>query len=348
MDESSLEGLSKEAYFESGKWGKNGEQFVDGYTYLYWGLPGQNSAQIEQQVVAIQDKGSGQFFAAPGFTVKITDPAQYRNKFLVPNPNLLANDPNQKFENGGASYGSGGDDVSAATAGLLPRTATNPPAPVQKGVTTLDIEVDEDAIEFPRGITKDNFLNNAILYAYGRYNSESDFEGNYLGEVEIRMDEYMFKPSATSIGVSWSQLTEITLDTSFNISAEEYLVSYASQEIRSALDYKAIRLAYAVAKTNCKHNPNYIYHFDAAYNTVNVGGDGTKEGYIANAQTFVSAIDAIGDVIYDEINRGGVSRLVAGPSACSYMHLNSGYSPKGKQNQTGSHQFGELAELKIA
>jgi hypothetical protein len=47
-------------------------------------------------------------------------------------------------------------------------------------------------------------------------------------------------------------------------------------------------------------------------------------------------------VMYDEINRGGVSRLVAGPAACSYMHLNSGYSPKGLQAQTGSHQFGEL------
>ncbi|MDR0675786.1 MAG: hypothetical protein LBF97_01950, partial [Elusimicrobiota bacterium] len=64
--------------------------------------------------------------------------------------------------------------------------------------------------------------------------------------------------------------------------------------------------------------------------------------YRDNAQTFVNAIDAIGDIIYDEINRGGVSRLVGGPSACSYMHLNAGYSPKGKQNQTGSHQFGEL------
>jgi hypothetical protein len=162
----------------------------------------------------------------------------------------------------------------------------------------------------------------------------------------------MFKPSPTSIGVSWSQLTEITLDTSFNISAEEYLVSYASQEIRSALDYRAIRLAYAVAKTNAKHNPNYYYEFDAAYNTSTFTPPtpatlGTKEGYIANAQTFVNAIDAIGDIIYDEINRGGVSRLVAGPSACSYMHLNSGYSPKGKQNQTGSHQFGELDDMPL-
>jgi hypothetical protein len=46
--------------------------------------------------------------------------------------------------------------------------------------------------------------------------------------------------------------------------------------------------------------------------------------------------------MYDEINRGGVSRLVAGPAACSYMHLNSGYSPTGLQPQNGSYQFGEL------
>jgi hypothetical protein len=106
------------------------------------------------------------------------------------------------------------------------------------------------------------------------------------------MDEYTFKPSPTSIGVSWSQLTEITLDTSFNISAEETLVTYASQEIRSALDYRAIRLAYAVAKTNAKHNPMYIYEFDAHW-----GNNQSLEGYIANAQTFVNAVDAIGDGI---------------------------------------------------
>ena len=189
------------------------------------------------------------------------------------------------------------------------------------------------------------------IRAFGRYNSESDFEGNYLGEVDIRMDEYTFKPSPTSIGVSWSQLTEITLDTSFNVSTEEYLVSYASQEIRSSLDYRAIRLGYQIAKTNAKANPNYFYIFDAAYNTVNMPPStpvqGTKDGYRDNAQTFVNAIDAVGDIIYDTLNSGGVSRMVAGPSACSYLHLNVGYSPKGKQNQNGPHQFGELVGTKI-
>jgi hypothetical protein len=121
------------------------------------------------------------------------------------------------------------------------------------------------------------------------------------------MDEYTFKPSPTSIGVSWSQLTEITLDTSFNISAEETLVTYASQEIRSALDYRAIRLAYAVAQTNARHNPMYKYEFDAHWNV-----NQSLEGYIANAQTFVNAIDAIGDKHYSRVykEKRNASRLV--------------------------------------
>jgi len=329
-------GVTAEAAFESGKWGVDGALYVDGYTYLY-GYNGNESAtppaprgpggdhpeRVERQVIAIQDKGSGQFFAAPGFDVKIIKSPTVRDKFLVAPPKVgPGNSPHW-------------DDPIGTDGTQLATTLAS------TGTFIVEITVDPDKAPdwFVDGKTQ--------LRAFGRYNSESDFEGNYLGEVELRMDEYMFRPSPTSIGVSWSQLTEITLDTSFNISAEEYLVSYASQEIRSALDYRAIRLAYAIAKTNAKFNPNYYYEFDAAYNTTTTppppgAGTGTKDGYRDNAQTFVNAIDAVGDIIYDEINRGGVSRLVAGPSACSYMHLNAGYSPKGKQNQTGSHQFGEL------
>jgi hypothetical protein len=334
-------GVSKEAIFESGKWGTDGSLYVDGYTYIYGYNPGDSLEKVEQQVIAIQDKGSGQFFAAPGFSIELTKSPTVRDKFLVAPPKIAGTLP----ATSPVAAADGGLDLADNSKVINPGYGGNLPA-VLASTGVMMVKITPNAADsallpswFQDGKTE--------VRAYGRYNSESDFEGNYLGEVEIRMDEYMFKPMATTIGVSWSQLTEITLDTSFNISAEEYLVSYASQEIRSALDYKAIRLAYAVAKTNAKHNPNYYYVFDAAYNTVNMpapatGVQGTKDGYRDNAQTFVNAIDAIGDVIYDEINRGGVSRLVAGPSACSYMHLNVGYSPKGKQNQSGSHQFGEL------
>lgn len=340
--DSATVGVSDEAIFESGKWGLNGSLYVDGYTYIYGYNPGDaatgvaadSTEKVEQQVIAIQDKGSGQFFAAPGFDVRITKSPTVRDKFLVAPPKIAGTLPD--------ATGDGGLPLADGSMVINPGYGGNLPA-VLASTGVMMVEITPNAATAPAwfqtGVTQ--------IRAFGRYNSESDFEGNYLGEVEIRMDEYMFKPSPTAIGVSWSQLTEITLDTSFNISAEEYLVSYASQEIRSALDYRAIRYAYAIAKTNAKHNPNYHYVFDAAYNTVNMptppaGVQGTKDGYRDNAQTFVNAIDAIGDVIYDEINRGGVSRLVAGPSACSYMHLNVGYSPKGKQNQNGSHQFGEL------
>lgn len=278
--EAGTAGVSQETIFESGKWGKDGALYVDGYTYIYGVNPGDSSAKVEQQVIAIQDKGSGQFFAAPGFTVEMVKSPTVRDKFL--NSPVRVGPGNSPYFD--APMGTDGTvlGTSLASTGVL----------VVKITPSADVAT--AAPWFKEGET--------TVAAYGRFNSESDFEGNHLGEVEIRMAEYNFKPSPTSIGVSWSQLTEITLDTSFNVSAEESLISYASQEIRAALDYRAIRLAYAYAKTNARHNKNYLYEFEADYNTAGVGTNpaGTKEGYIANAQTFVSAIDAIGDVIYDE------------------------------------------------
>jgi hypothetical protein len=149
----------------------------------------------------------------------------------------------------------------------------------------------------------------ANLSCFARFDSENDFDGDYLGEVEIKMYDYQFEPRPTSIGVSWSQLSEIELDTSFNLSAEEYLVTYAAQAIKVALDYKAIRLAYQQAKLNKK----YHVEFDAAYSTnkiaVNkadgtyfVDNAGTKDGYVANAQTIGLAIETVGDNMLNDID----------------------------------------------
>lgn len=180
----------------------------------------------------------------------------------------------------------------------------------------------------------------AKIKAFARYDSEDDFEGDYLGEMQIIMSDYEFRPRPTTIGVTWSQLSEIVLDTSFSVSAEEYLVTYASQAIRMHLDYRAIKIAYQQARTNPK---DYHISFDAAYNTTNAGGNtGTKEGYIENAQTFLSAISTIGDVMLNDINRGGVTKLVCGPSAGTYMQLMAAYSTKGSTQNEGAHQIGEL------
>lgn len=211
-----------------------------------------------------QDKRSGQFLGTPGFSVEIVKPVAYRSKFL---------------------------NNHEAGVTVMPNDGKLDLAP-GKGVMTVVITVDEEkAAKFAPWYKKGE----TELRVYGRYNGEGDFEGNHLGEVEIELTDYQFKPSMTSIGVSWSQLTEITLQTSYSTSAEEILVSYASQEIRSALDYRAIKLGYAMAKTNASHNPNYYYVFDAAYNS----GDGNsnaargKDGYTDNAKTITSAFNGM-------------------------------------------------------
>ncbi len=237
MAAADLAGISGEnaehAAFLSGKWGVNGANYVDGYTMIYGYNPSERRAseRAEQHVIAMQDKRSGEFFAAPGFEVTLVKPVLLRDKFFNK------------------------------------------------------------------------------LQAYNTGN------GNVM-------------PGSTDAALS----------------AEELLVTSASQEIRAALDYRAIRLGYAVAKTNASMNPNYYYVFDAAYNS----GDGNanaargKDGYTDNAQTVLSAFDTVGNIIYNEINRGGVSRLVAGPSACSYLKLNKQWSSAGKQAQFGAHQEGTL------
>lgn len=202
------------------------------------------------------------------------------------------------------------------------------------GVYSIKVE------NFTTSKTGDDAITIADVKAYARFDSESDFMGDYLGEVEIRMSDYEFKPRPTTIGVTWSQLSELTLDASFGVSAEEYLVTYAAAAIKQELDYRAIRLAYMTAKTN---PAAYHVTFDAAYNTTNVGSNGgTKEGYRDNAQTFLSAVATVGDIMYNDIKRGGVSRLVCGPSAGTYIRLNNLFSNKGAMPAEGAHQFGEL------
>ena len=159
-------------------------------------------------------------------------------------------------------------------------------------------------------------LNKNLVRVFGRYDSEEDFQGDYLGEVEIRTSDYFFEPRPTTIGVSWSSLSEIVLDTSFNVSAEEYLVTYASQAIRVALDYRAIKFAYQKAKTN---GAAYRVTFDAAYNQTS---NGHLEGYMANAQTMESALDTVADNMLNEISSLGRPTS----SVCYFNNSKNGFS----------------------
>jgi hypothetical protein len=174
--------------------------------------------------------------------------------------------------------------------------------------------------------------------AFGRYNSEADLAGNHLGEVELVMDDYQFAPRPVTLGVTMTQLTQITLDTSFGVSGEELLLDYAGQEIRRSLDYASVKDAYFAALGN---GTNYYTEFDAE------AGAGTNDSYGHTAQLVSQAVERIGDNMYNDIKRGGVTRLVGGPKAVSYLRLNGGFTTKGSQERNGGHQIGELYGIPV-
>lgn len=177
----------------------------------------------------------------------------------------------------------------------------------------------------------------AVANAIGRYNSEKDLTGTYLGEVELVMADYQFRVRPMTLGVTWTTLSELVLDSTVGVSTEEVLMDAAGQEIKKALDFYAVKIAYAAAKTN--GYATLIFDAEA--------GAGTQDSYIHTAQTISQAIERIGDVQYNDIQRGGVSRIVGGPAAITYLRLNAGFTTEGVQPRIGGYQVGELYGIPV-
>ena len=175
--------------------------------------------------------------------------------------------------------------------------------------------------------------------AVGRFDSERDLTGKYLGEVELQMRDYHFRPRPITLGVTWTQLTELVLDTSFGVSAEDQLMQSASEEIKKSLDFQAIKYASDVQKTYASSN---FVQFDAE-----AGGVNNDDSYWHTAQIINQSIEHIADNMLDDFQRGGVSAIVGGTRACTYLQLNEGWSNKGKQVAIGAHKFGEINGIPV-
>ena len=176
------------------------------------------------------------------------------------------------------------------------------------------------------------------VLAVGRFDSEKDLTGMHLGECELQMKTYYFNPRRISMGVTWTDMTELYLDLSFGVSAEDTLIDSVGQEIKKALDFQAVEYANRVQKVR---SGNPLVKFDAT------AGDKFKDSYWHTAQTFTQALGHVSDEMLNIFNRGGVTAIVGGPRACRYLELIEGYSTKGAQSPIGGHQVGELNGIPV-
>ena len=174
------------------------------------------------------------------------------------------------------------------------------------------------------------------VLAVGRFDSERDLTGMHLGECELQMKTYYFQPRRISMGVTWTDMTELYLDLSFGVSAEDTLIDSVGQEIKKALDFQSVGYADRVQKVR---SGNPLVKFDAE---AGAGAVAIKDSYWHTAQTFTQALGHVSDEMLNIFNRGGVTAIVGGPRACRYLELIEGYSTKGAQPPIGGHQVGEL------
>lgn len=222
-----------------------------------------------------------------------------------------------------------GQEYAGAVVTEEPRAADGSTAVVTK----IDLTACAESVTVPEKVN-----------AYARFESEMDYTGKNLGEVNLFMSVYELRPRRTSVGVSWTKLAEITLDSTFNTQVDDLLLSSAADVIHGQLDLQAFKDAYAIAKTN----PSiYFVEFDAAYSTDKDGTSGTKDSYVDTANTFPSAIELAGAALYSDIHRGAINKLVVGVSVAPYLKLMAGFSPKGLQEATGVYKIGELDGIEV-
>lgn len=199
------------------------------------------------------------------------------------------------------------------------------------------LSIDGDKLIFSYGETSTSVR----VLAVGRFDSEKDLTGMHLGECELQMKTYYFQPRRISMGVTWTDMTELYLDLSFGVSAEDTLIDSVGQEIKKALDFQAVEYANRVQKVR---SGNKLVQFDAEAGQLDAEGGkvAIKDSYWHTAQTFTQALGHVSDEMLNTFNRGGVTAIVGGPKACRYLELIEGYTTKGAQPSIGGHQVGEL------
>ena len=165
------------------------------------------------------------------------------------------------------------------------------------------------------------------------YDSEVDTNYDEIGNVELQLRDFQFRVRPFPLYVSWSKMTELLLNTTLNIDAEDALVRGAADELKKALDFHAVRLAYKGSRGNTAAN------FDAT--------QAAGESEIDRAMAFSRTIDGASDVMFNAVQRGGVTKMVAGPGACSYIKLHRRFDGSNAQPRVGAHRIGSLDGIDI-
>ena len=167
------------------------------------------------------------------------------------------------------------------------------------------------------------------------YNFDSEDVNQYpdLGSIDIQLRDYQFRVKPWPLYVSWSKMTELLINTTLNIDAEDALIRGAADELKKSLDFHAIRLAYQSALRNSA----------VTFNTQGAVG----EAEVDRVMAFSRAIDGATNKMYNVLQRGGVTKLVGGPTAVGYLQLHSPFNASNAQQSVGAYRVGSIDDIDV-
>jgi len=164
------------------------------------------------------------------------------------------------------------------------------------------------------------------------YSVDTEVAASYdeIGSIELQLKDHQFRAKPYPLGVSWSKMTELLLGTTLKIDAEEALIRGASDEVKKALDFMALKTGYRAAQGNTQ------IVFDASIATTGADDE------LAHVNMFSNAIDRASDAMYDSLQRGGVTKIYGGPGFISYLKLHKKFTEAGRQPAVGAYKVGTL------
>lgn len=190
-------------------------------------------------------------------------------------------------------------------------------------VNTVDYTTGEITVTFDTAPGNDE----SVQVSY-HFDSEDPDQYEDIQEIQLQLRDYQFRVRPWPLYVSWSKMTELLLNTTLNIDAEDALIRGAADEFKKSLDFHAIRYAYRYAKKNG------LTTYDKE------GAVGESE--FDRARAFSRAIDEASDAMLDDINRGGITKIVSGPNALSFVKLHPRFDASTRQPRVGAYREGSL------
>lgn len=165
---------------------------------------------------------------------------------------------------------------------------------------------------------------------------EKDEDLEITQHVDLSLRVTPFTMREFPIYASFTKKSELLIGTTLDIDAEEAYLRAMADELKKSLDFQAFHMGYKQAKRNAAVHGTTVFNLNGAV------GESEHE----RVQVIDRYLDKAGNTFYNELLRGGITRLYGGTDATGVFKAHKNFVP-GNQSQQGIYHFGTVNGIEI-